>query len=205
MSRPPSRLLNLPARCLAQARCPASRSGSSKGMDREGCVSVSRRAGCGLFCLPVRTGRAGATGSGWGSVREVSLALVSSVSPAVGAGAYPGPGEEIKRISCQSVLPFYGFWPCPLVLTQPPSGSLCCGPAPAGSGPSREGLFAVKTQGLGEQHVACQAEISEILGPAPRQGPRQLLQGRGLGFLPRAPMEQVGPHLTSQSRGSRTL
>lgn len=54
----------------------------------------------------------------------------AQAAPAVGAGAYPEPGEEIKRFSCQRVLPFYGFWPCPLVLTQPPSGSLCCGPAP---------------------------------------------------------------------------
>lgn len=166
----------------------------SPGADRAGrghrqWLGVSRggQPGSGQLCVPC------------------PLSPEARAAPAVGAGAYPGPGEEIKRISCQSVLPFYGFWPCPLVLTQPPSGSLCCGPAPAGSGPSREGLFAVKTQGLGEQHVACQAEISEILGPAPRQGPRQLLQGRGLGFLPRAPMEQVGPHLTSQSRGSRTL
>lgn len=42
MSHPPSCPLDLPPHCLAQARCPTSGSGSIMGMDREGCVNVSR-------------------------------------------------------------------------------------------------------------------------------------------------------------------
>ena len=167
MSRPPSRPLDLPPHCLAQARCPVSGSGSSKGVDREGCVSVSRweDAGCSGSCrgsgeAGEDTRWAGSADSGCGSVREVGLALVPSAppralspeaqaAPAVGAGAYPEPGEEIKRFSCQRVLPFYGFWPCPLVFTQPPSGSLCCGPAPAGSRAFQGGAVCCENPGSG--------------------------------------------------------
>lgn len=86
----------------------------------------------------VRGGVAGGPGGG-GPAQASSVSPAEQLQPAVGAGAHPEPWEEIKRISCQRVLPFYGFWPCPLVLTQPPSGSLRCGPAPAGAGPSRGG------------------------------------------------------------------
>lgn len=71
----------------------------------------------------------------------------------------------------------------------------------------------MKTQGLGERHVACQAGWnSEILGPAP-PAPPPLWQGPWLASassckgeasvsFPDPRREQVGPHPTSQPRES---
>lgn len=93
-------------------------------------------------------GQGGRPGSG-SLCAPRALSPEAQAAPAVGAGAYPEPGEEIKRFSCQRVLPFYGFWPCPLVFTQPPSGSLCCGPAPAGSRAFQGGAVCCENPGSG--------------------------------------------------------
>lgn len=92
----------------------------------------------------------------------------------------PGPPEldlERKEASLPALsLPTAGFWPCPLVLTQPPSGSLCCGPAPAGCGPSRRGCLSVQRQGLGEKCMRARLEFLNFWDGLRSQVPAGLCQ-----------------------------
>lgn len=140
-------------------------------MDKRG-LRVSRRPCTGAVSrLPGRSEGAGEGGVGVGEGRvpaawKVGVAPGRPSPPIRAVPGHPpslpwsrgsqspprraGRGRERKRDSLASAFfPFTVFWPCPLVLTQPPSGSLCCGPAPAGSRPSWEGPFASKTQGWG--------------------------------------------------------
>lgn len=198
MSRPPSRLLNLPPRGLAQARCPASRSGWSRGPDREGHGSGSRWRGCGVFWL--REGRPEGLGGAAGSGQLCAPGRAAPASRRSWSPPRAGGGNKEDLLPARSSLLRF--------LALPPGAHTAAiwlsalWPSPRRRRAFQGGLFAVQTRGLGEQHVARQAGISEVLGPAPWLASISSCKGEASVSFP---AWSPWAHLLAQPRGSTTL
>lgn len=90
--------------------------------------------------------------SGQASARATAAWRLSGLQPSE-LDSTPSLGRRNKGALLPALSSQLRFLALPLVLAQPPSGSLCCGPAPAGSQAFLEGLFVCEDPGSGE--AAC--------------------------------------------------
>lgn len=90
--------------------------------------------------------------SGQASTRATAAWRLSGLQPSE-LDSTPSLGRRNKGALLPALSSQLRFLALPLVLAQPPSGSLCCGPAPAGSQAFLEGLFVCEDAGSGE--AAC--------------------------------------------------